>query len=283
MAILSDLEAESRGVYTGAVGHVPPDGNASFNVAIRTAVVDLAAGRVDFGIGSGIVWDSEAAAEYEECLLKGAVLGQPPVRFELLETLRWTPSDGFFLLDRHLNRLRRSASYFDFVFASEDARDALDQAVAGADAPRRVRLLVAPDGTIRVEHTALAEQTAELTVALAAEPIDPGTVWLYHKTTRRETYERARAQAPGHGDVILWNRSSQITEATTSNVVVEVDGVRVTPPVASGLLAGTFRAELLSRKEIQERVVTLDELRAASRVWLINSVHGWREASLKSA
>ena len=90
MAILSELESEPRGVYTGAIGHVPPDGNASFNVAIRTAVVDVAAGRVEFGVGSGIVWDSDAGAEYEECLLKGAVIGQPPAKFELLETMRWT-------------------------------------------------------------------------------------------------------------------------------------------------------------------------------------------------
>jgi para-aminobenzoate synthetase/4-amino-4-deoxychorismate lyase len=128
MAILSELESAPRGVYTGAIGHIPPDGNASFNVAIRTAVVNIAGGRVEFGVGSGIVWDSDAGAEYEECLLKGSVIGQAPVRFELLETLRWTPEEGYFLRDRHVDRLRESADYFDFAFDSE--------AAAGLERPR---------------------------------------------------------------------------------------------------------------------------------------------------
>ena len=137
---------------------------------------------------------------------------------------------------------------------------------------------MARDGRIRVERATLVGSPPVLRLAIAAEPVDSGNVWLYHKTTKRDVYEEARAQAPGHDDVILWNRSGQVTEATTANVVAEVGGARVTPPVACGLLAGTFRAELLARGEIQERVLTLDDLRAASRVWLINSVHEWREA-----
>jgi para-aminobenzoate synthetase/4-amino-4-deoxychorismate lyase len=278
MAILSELESEPRGVYTGAIGHVPPDGNATFNVAIRTAVVDVAAGRVEFGVGSGIVWDSDAGAEYEECLLKGSVIGQPPANFELLETMRWSPGQGFFLLNRHLDRLRDAAAYFDFVVGEEATRAALNAAVNGVDRAQRVRLLVARDGRVRVERATLVDSSPLLRLGIAAESVDSGNVWLYHKTTRRDVYEQARSEVPGHDDVILWNRSGQVTEATTANVVAEVGGARVTPPVACGLLAGTFRAELLERGEIQEHVVTLDDLRAASRVWLINSVHEWREA-----
>jgi para-aminobenzoate synthetase / 4-amino-4-deoxychorismate lyase len=72
----------------------------------------------------------------------------------------------------------------------------------------------------------------------------------------------------------------EVTEATIANVVVQLDGTRVTPPVASGLLAGTFRAELLDRGEIRERIVLIDDLRRAARIWLINSVQGWRPATL---
>lgn len=99
MELLRDLEPSPRGVYTGAIGHVAPDGRASFNVAIRTAVIDHRAGTIQFGTGSGIVWDSEAASEYEECLLKSSVLGRSAAAFELLETMRWSPAEGFFLLD----------------------------------------------------------------------------------------------------------------------------------------------------------------------------------------
>jgi para-aminobenzoate synthetase/4-amino-4-deoxychorismate lyase len=258
---------------------VPPDGNASFNVAIRTAVVDQRTGTIEFGIGSGIVWDSDAAAEYEECLLKGSVIGRRPVRFELLETLRWTPDEGYILLDRHLDRLRDSAEYFGFVCGMEEVRVALDREIGGADRPLRVRLLVGRDGAIRGEHVALPMgEVSPLRLAVASEPIDPQDVSLLHKTTNRSVYERAREKAEGFDEVILWNPLNQVTEATTGNLVVEMGGQRFTPPVECGLLAGTYRAELLARGEIHERVITLDELRAASKLWVINSVHGYREA-----
>jgi para-aminobenzoate synthetase/4-amino-4-deoxychorismate lyase len=279
MAILSELERSPRGVYTGAIGYVPPDGNASFNVAIRTAVVDVAAKQVEFGIGSGIVWDSDAGAEYDECLLKGSVIGQMPVRFELLETLRWTLDGGYFLRDRHIERLREAAAYFGFVLDSEVVETALDAAMKDVSQPQRVRLLVERGGRVRIEHTALSRSTV-LKVAVAGEPIDPRSVWLYHKTTRRAVYDTARSGASTFDDVILWNPLRQVTEATTANVVADIRGRLVTPPISCGLLAGTFRAELLARGEIQEHVVTLDDLRSASRLWLINSVYEWRAATV---
>jgi para-aminobenzoate synthetase / 4-amino-4-deoxychorismate lyase len=281
MHILSELEGAPRGVYTGAIGHVPPDGNASFNVAIRTAVVDERAKTIEFGIGSGIVWDSDAAAEYEECLLKGSVIGRRPVHFELLETLRWTPEDGYFLIDRHLERMRDSAEYFDFVFRKDSVLAALSSEVSGAPEPLRVRLLLAPDGAVRLEHAPLSTHREPLRVTIASEPIDSDDVWLYHKTTRRQVYDRARTGADGFDEVILWNPHRQVTEATTANLIVEIGGVRLTPPIECGLLAGTYRAELLARGEIHERVVTLDDLQLASRLWLINSVHESREAVLR--
>ena len=283
MEILSALERGPRGVYTGAIGHVPPDGNASFNVAIRTAVVDQRAGTIEFGIGSGIVWDSDAAAEYEECLLKGSVIGRRPVRFDLLETLRWTREEGYFLLDRHLDRLRDSAEYFGFTCDIEKVRAALDREVGGAGGPLRVRLMVGRDGATHVEHVDLAiGQAAPLRLTIASEPIDPRDVSLFHKTTNRGVYERARENAEGFDEVILWNPLRQVTEATTANVVVEMEGERLTPPVECGLLGGTYRADLLARGEVREQAITLDDLRRASKIWIINSVHGSREGVLGS-
>lgn len=273
MQIIAALEREPRGVYTGAVGCVAPDGTARFNVAIRTAVLDEGAGVLEFGVGSGIVWDSDPEKEYEECLLKGSVLGRRPQSFELVETLRWTPGDGFFLLERHLERLRESAGYFGFTYARDRVRGTLDQAVASSDRARRVRLLLAADGTIRTEPSPLEPPAGVLRVGVAPSPIDPWDVFLFHKTTNRVLYERARS-AP-YDDVILWNPQREITESTIANVVVEIDGQRVTPPLECGLLPGTFRAALLASGEIIEQRVTLDQLLAARRLWLINSVRGW--------
>lgn len=185
MQIVAALERQPRGVYTGAVGLVAPDGNAQFNVAIRTAVIDGSSGTFDFGVGSGIVWDSDPDHEYDECLLKGSVVGRRPQPLELLETLRWSPAEGFFLLERHLTRLRESARYFGFVCEPQIVRDALARAVASSEGPLRVRLCVAQDGTPSVDVSALGRSSDLVRVVFAAAPIDPTDVFLFHKTTNR--------------------------------------------------------------------------------------------------
>lgn len=278
MELLAGLEDGPRGLYTGAVGYVAPDGNARFNVAIRTAVVDLRDGAVSFGVGSGIVWDSAADTEYDECVLKASVLGRRPVPFDLLETLRWTPQEGFFLLERHLERLESSARYFGISCWRDDVRRALESALARQPEAQRVRLLLGQDGHVRVEHARLPE-TRPLRVRLAACPVTSLDVWLHHKTTHREVYDRARQSAPDVDDVLLWNERGELTESTMANLVIERDGSKVTPPASSGLLAGTFRAELLARGEVHEAVVRTDEI-AGAAMWLVNSVHGWRRAEL---
>lgn len=282
MEIVRALEQGPRGVYTGAVGHVAPDGTARFNVAIRTAVVDRAAGRVSFGIGSGIVWDSDADAEYDECLLKGSILGQRPVRFDLLETILWTPASGFVLLDRHLARLAASAGYFGRTVSPEAVREALQRAVSNAGRAQRVRLLVEPGGQVRVETRDHVPVPGPVRLRLAAAPVDSRSVWLHHKTTHRSVYDEARASAGECDDVVLWNERGEVCETTIANLVVEVGGERLTPPVSAGLLAGTCRAELLDSGDVREAPVSVDVFRAASRLWVINSVQGERPAVLIS-
>lgn len=200
--------------------------------------------------------------------------------FELLETIRWTADGGFFLLDRHLHRIEQSAAYFQYQCSTSHLRSHLEHAVAGSSGAQRVRLLLARNGDIRVECTPLVSDAIARTamLAIAASPIDPRDPFLFHKTTNREVYLHARR--PDCDDVVLWNPDHQVTESTIANIVVEIDGRRVTPPVDCGLLAGTFRAELLESGAIQESIVTLDELRAASGLWLINSVREWWPATL---
>ena len=278
MELLRGWESGPRGVYTGAVGHVMPDGRARFNVAIRTAVVDHDLKRVRFGVGSGVVWDSDADEEYDECLAKASVFGTRPVDFELLETLRWSGEEGFVLLDRHLERLRMSADYFGFAYNETGTRRALEAVVRGQAGPLRLRLLLTKAGTARVEAAAFQRSPVPVRVGLARHPVVADNVFLYHKTTHREVYEGARL--PEYDETLLWNSRREITEAITANVIVELDGRLLTPPVSCGLLAGTFRAELLARGEIAEAVITLDSLHAATRVWLVNSVQEWRAAEI---
>jgi para-aminobenzoate synthetase/4-amino-4-deoxychorismate lyase len=278
MEIISELERRPRGVYTGAIGYIAPGGDAQFNVGIRTAVIDLSTNALTFGVGSGIVWDSDPAGEYQECLLKAAIFGRRPLTFDLLETMKWTPTGGYFLLDRHIHRIHRSALYFEFAWNEADVLRELDRAVAGKNEPQRVRLLAARDGGVRVESTPLSRHAAPARLGIANAPIDPADVFLFHKTTHRDVY--TRAMRDDCDDVLLWTPHGDVTETTIGNIVVEIGGRKVTPPMDAGLLPGTFREELLERGEIVEGRVTLDDVKAASRIWIINSVREWCPAEV---
>jgi len=281
--LIADCEKAPRRIYTGSIGYLAPDRNAQFNVAIRTLLLDRRRGTAEYGVGGGIVWDSDCAREQEECRTKARVLTARAPTFSLLETLRWTPEEGYALLDRHLTRLADSAFYFDIPLNRNSvAQRLLSFSGELPPSPHRVRLLVAQDGEISVESALLQETpAAPQPVALAPAPVDRLDAFLYHKTTRREVYEQAASASPGFADVILYNAEGEVTESTRANIVAEIDGVLCTPPVACGLLPGTFRAQLLADGEITERVITLDALSRSARIDLVNSVRGWMRVTLK--
>jgi para-aminobenzoate synthetase/4-amino-4-deoxychorismate lyase len=290
MEIIRSLEKSPRGVYTGAIGFIAPDGRAQFNVAIRTAVIQN--GKVEYGIGGGIVWDSNPEDEYREALSKAAILTRKMPKFQLLETMLWEDGE-IFLLERHLKRLAGSAEYFDFSASGgsaeggkwlNDIRDGL--CGLKFDEPMRVRLLLNKDGTFEVGRDVLsAPRTAgdsrPYLLALAKEPVDSGDVFLYHKTTNRSVYGEAKATFPDADDVLLFNERGEVTESCIANIVVELDGRKVTPPVSCGLLSGTFRDELLAKGEIEEGLILLDDLPRADAIWLVNSVRKWRKVVLR--
>ena len=276
MQLIAELEEEPRNVYCGAIGLLTPGGDAVFNVAIRTVLIDSQTGIAEYGVGGGITWDSTAEDEYGEALIKAALLTEVWPRFDLLETLR-LEGGAYALLERHLQRLIHSAYYFDIPLSVEAVRSALDEhAGLYSNGTRRVRLLVSPEGAVQIESDpmALSSQTS-LPVALASKPVSRSHRFLFHKTTYRSIYDEQRLGHPDVFDVLLWNEEGELTEFTIGNLVIEMDGLRWTPPLESGLLAGTFRAHLMDRGEIRERVLSREDLGRASHLWLVNSVRGW--------
>ncbi len=306
MEIIAELEASPRGVYTGAVGVVEPSGDFCFNVGIRTAWIDRRKAQVTYGTGGGVVWDSTAAAEYQECLLKASVVTRRPLPpFELLETMRWSPAEGYRLLERHIERLRGSAAYFAFPFREDELREKLKElshelalAPAGEgsrqertarrtrgrsarDAPGtvRVRLLLSRLGSIRLESTPVlsGQEAGGYRVRIARQPVRSENPLLYHKTTWRTPYDRAWAEREGADDIVLWNERGEITETCIANLAVRRQGRWITPPLTCGLLPGTARAELLERGVLHEGVIAREEARKAGVLLLFNSVRGaWR-------
>lgn len=287
MQIIAELETEPRRLYTGCIGYLAPGQQAQFNVAIRTAVIDKraneAANVAVYGVGGGIVWDSVTGNEYLECQVKARILTERRPAFQLLETMLWTPEGGIFLLEAHLARLGDSAEYFDYLLNQVELEQQLEERVSKlSDQRYKIRVLIDQQGEIVIESIPLSVESAaeSLRIGMAVEPVKTDNVFLYHKTTYREVYERARASRPDCDEVLLWNERGEITEASVANVVVKMDGKWLTPPVESGLLAGTFRGYLLERGEIEERVIRAADLLQAKEICLINSVQGRRAAEL---
>lgn len=280
MEIIRKLETGPRGWYTGALGFWGPDGRAQFNVAIRTLVADRRTGAAEYGVGGGITWDSDPDAEYAEAFAKAPVFDVRP-EFDLLETMRWTPGDGWWLIDEHLARMAASAAYFGRPFDPAAARRLLaDLEPDFENRARRVRLRADRAGELRAEHAPLAPVTdgTPLRLALASEAADSSDVFLYHKTTHRAVYDRHLRAHPEADDVVLWNERGELTETCRCNLALDLDGGWQTPPVSSGLLAGTARGEWLRQGRLRERVLRIDDLRRSARILLLNSVRGEQPA-----
>ena len=264
MQIIRDLERFPRTAYTGTIGLVKPGGDCVFNVAIRTVVIDTQSKQATFGVGGGVTSDSTAEREYEECLVKTRFLNSPAVEFQLFESMLLEEGE-YFLLAEHLERLRNSASYFGFDFPEEEIRSALGS-VAGASA-LKVRLTLWKDGRIETQVSPLGP-VVDQQVRLATTPVDSSNRFLFHKTTMRDF----------SADVVYWNERGEVTESGIANIVARIDGQLYTPPISSGLLAGTFRNHLLAEGKIKERVITVEELK--NEFFLINSVRKWIRASI---
>jgi para-aminobenzoate synthetase/4-amino-4-deoxychorismate lyase len=286
MEIIHELENGPRGVYTGSIGTFSPDGSINLNVAIRTVTL-LPNGVGLYGVGGGIVADSNPDDEYEECLVKARVLSDLAQDFGLVETMRWTPARGFDRFDLHMRRLGHSSERLDFAFdrdATERRLGALAETFSNDEGDRRVRIELSRDGACSFAHEVLAADThVPLSVEVATEPVDRGDPFMRHKTTRRRRFDAAYAMAAARGrdEAIFLNRAGLVTESCRNNVFVERNGVLVTPALAGGVLPGVLRQALLDAGEAIESQVTLDELRSAERWFLGNSLRGLRRAQLR--
>ncbi|HMN01694.1 aminodeoxychorismate synthase component I [Geobacter anodireducens] len=289
MNIIRELEDSPRGIYTGAIGYVSPAAQgaptpfeATFSVAIRTAVLDAASGQGQLGIGSGVTIGSTPSSEYDECLAKSRFAQMRIPDFQLVETLLHEEGAGFFLLERHLARLYRSAAHFGIPLRLGSLQQVLTRRAALMEGRQRVRVLVNRRGAFTIQESPLAEASCPepAPVCFAATAVDPADQFLYHKTTYRPLYRHELAAAPHCADVIFVNRHGEVTEGTTANLAARIDGEMVTPPLAAGILPGTFREELLAEGAIRERSISREELEHCREIYLINSVRRWRPVSL---
>jgi para-aminobenzoate synthetase/4-amino-4-deoxychorismate lyase len=197
---------------------------------------------------------------------------------QLLETMRYEPEAGIRNLELHLRRLTGSAEQLGFPCADKAIRARL--AELEARSPRRVRLLLARDGTVTVEHTPLDTAPGPVRLAIDTQPSPPPDDWCRHKTTRRDRYQAAAARCPDTDDVVLVDDSGRLIETTVANLAVRLDGRWWTPPLSSGCLPGVERSRLLADGTLAERTLTTADLRRAEGLAVISSLRGWRDAVL---
>jgi para-aminobenzoate synthetase/4-amino-4-deoxychorismate lyase len=276
MEIIHALESTPRGPYTGAIGRVAPDGEAAFNVAIRTLTLKAGDSVARLGLGSGIVADSRADDEWRECLAKGAFVATDRP-FDLIETMGFDPQVGIADLDRHLGRLKRSAEALDFPFDRHEARNELQAATFRAG-PSLVRVLLSRTGAMAIEVRPLPDAPpGPIEVAVVQLPVASADFRLRHKTTDRTFHDDARATA-GTFEVLFRDSHDHLTEGSFTSLFVERDGRLLTPPLSRGLLPGILRERLIAEGRAVEADLTEADL--VDGFFIGNAVRGLLPAVL---
>ena len=280
MEIIHELEPDARDLYCGALGWIAPGGDFRWNVAIRTVTIDQR-NRARLGVGSGVTHDSTPAGEWDECLVKARFAMLPP-GFGLFETM--LAEDGqVALLDHHLARLSHSARWFgiehDLGAAATDVRACV---ALLAPAPHRLRLTLDANGVHLLESALLTPLPRDPTVVLSSERVPGDDPKSRHKTTARALYDRelARVIADGHFDALFLNDRGELAEGARSNVILELGGELVTPPLDAGVLDGVMRRKLLEEERVYERRLGIQDLERASRIFVSNALRGMVEVRL---
>jgi len=278
MEIINALEDDARGVYTGCIGILKPDRSMRFSVAIRTLVLETDTRSASYGIGGGIVWDSAPLSEWQESLDKSRLLnGVSPM---LLETMKYDPSDGVVLLDRHINRLIAAANTHAYPLNPTQAKELVQR--FSATEKMKLRLLADRSGRLSLESSDFPPIKTVFRLGLADAPIQRGDFRLRTKTTQRTLYDQNRGARLDIDDVILWNEDNELTETTIFNLYLKIQGILYTPALPSGLLPGVYREHLLALGAAKERVLSVEDLYKADGLYVSNAVRGLCPAVLVS-
>jgi para-aminobenzoate synthetase/4-amino-4-deoxychorismate lyase len=284
MEIIQELERLPRGIYTGAIGYFAPNGEACFNVAIRT--LKLRDTELTMGVGGAIVADSKPQEEYEECNLKATFLSNRRPPFSLIETMRCVA--GIPLLSHHIQRLSESADYFGIRYDQVKMLSELESSITHCGrVESRVRMELNEDGQWRISATPMDHTEWHGRLILAADRTRSTDLFLRHKTTNRDIYDGTLTAVRNNGfdEVLFLNESGHITEGAISNLFLRIGDTWITPPLNCGVLPGVQRKQLLKElSNVEEEVLHLSDLKVAEEIFLCNALRGIRAvASIESA
>ena len=305
---IAQLESTPRGLYCGTIGWVDaPRGDDKLgafclSVAIRTITLGAEAHGLRparLGIGAGIVLDSRADEEFEECRLKARFLTGLPLGFELFETMRVTRGQGVAHLALHLDRLGRSAQALGFAFDRDTAQRRVESQLRGlADDPRehqRLRLSLAHDGRLQLTQAALSDlpdlppgpDGAAVSLLIAPHRLPNEQPLAAHKTTLRQPYDDGvhAAERAGAFDSLFFTEDGRLVEGGRTSVFLKLDGGWCTPSVADGALPGVMRGLVLADPSWQatERSLSAADLARAEAIMVCNALRGTLSARVIAA
>ena len=271
MEIIQKTEKSPRGVYCGTIGILLPKGKRIFNVAIRT--LQMQGTKAIYGVGGGITWDSKWEGEYQETKQKSAVLYRQEPRFELLTTGRIHQGELTFL-EQHLTRLREASRYFAYPYNEPKLLNKLQEQLAHVDPSLdyRCRIALQRNGTIQLTITELTDLPASyLQAQLTEQKLDLATPFTYFKTSQRNHL------ATKHHEQIFYLPDGSLLETKIGNLVLEIKGKLYTPPAYLPLLDGIYRRHLLETQQVEEKLLTLNDLKTADRIYACNALRGLYE------
>ncbi len=286
MELINQVERDPRGPYCGAIGRIGADGDAAFNVAIRT--VRLTPGenlrhKAVLGVGGAIVADSDPMGEWRECLIKGAFTRGPAGGHDLIETMRFDPQAGIPLLEMHLERMKASAAELGFSFDRHETRNRIQALCFELDEAAKVRLVLARSGAVTLENGPLPGALPHPAPCIALPHPTVAHDWrLQHKTTDRSFYEAAHNAAieAGAVEALLVRDDGALTEGSWTSIFVQGDdGILLTPPANLGLLPGVLRRSLIEDGKAREAHLTLEDL--SGGFFIGNALRGLMPAVLK--
>ena len=277
MEIIDDLETTPRGAYCGALGYIDPNGDACFNVGIRT--LTLSGKRLTYNVGSGLVYDSQAQDEYHECLLKADVLSQPPA--DIIETCLWTPKDGIVRGKAHKARMMKSAKALGYPF-NPAQYDALTDGIKTETNDQHIRMTLSADGDLNLSQKDFVSLDRPK-IMVSPHKLSKKVQYSKHKISRRNFYDKERERLKaltGIDEVIFLNESGKLCEGSFTSIFIEKDGKLLTPALKTGILPGVLRAELLRSKKARTADLTEDDLLGAKNIYIGNSMRGLMPAAL---
>ncbi|MBG8612628.1 bifunctional aminodeoxychorismate synthase component I/aminodeoxychorismate lyase [Neisseria meningitidis] len=295
MQIIESLEAEPRGLYTGSIGYLNPSSGGlgfegAFNVVIRTlSLTPLSDGIYQgvYGVGSGIVIDSDPAAEYRECGWKARFLNELRPDFGIFETLR-AENGRCTLLDRHLCRLKTSAQALNLPLP-DGCENQIKQYIADLpDGAFRVKALLASDG-ISLSRAVLNRLTDKQRVIISPTILPAQNYLRRFKTTCRTVFDQAwqTAETQGAFDSLFFNSDGILLEGGRSNVFVKHRGQWLTPSLDLDILNGIMRQTVLDEpqkylqtNQVIETHITQKTLQEAEEIRLSNALRGVFAAAL---